>query len=258
MNYIKRLFNQILINLNSNLTIFEKIIYFVLCTSLIIITTIFFIQSYPYWAALIAFILFITSIYLYSKNISTKNYINTKGGDFNELIQGNYIKGDYVNNINIQGNRIDLNQDITQVIAEIREILNDMVNKGYGTEEAVNRITNDFLEGMKRKPNIKSRLFGDENINDSDIIKELIDVLIDNHYFSNYNSSQMANSLEDDDYHETIYYKGYTIYLETDKDGIWHYKIEEFLYDNTGESYFKPLAIDEAKGKIDEERFRNW
>jgi hypothetical protein len=30
------------------------------------------------------------------------------------------------------------------------------------------------------------------------------------------------------------------------------------MYDNTGESWSKSLAIDEAKGKIDQERFSNW
>ena len=69
----------------------------------------------------------------------------------------------------------------------------------------------------------------------------------------NYNGDDNIN-----DYEETINYKGYTIYLETDKDGCWHYKIDGLLYDNNGENYFKSYAIYEAKGKIDEERFRNW
>jgi hypothetical protein len=46
--------------------------------------------------------------------------------------------------------------------------------------------------------------------------------------------------------------------LESDKDGNWHYRIEGIMFDNTGESFSKYFDIDEAKGKIDEERFRKW
>jgi hypothetical protein len=255
MIFLKRLLNHGLQILNNNLNIFEKIIYSILCSSLIIVTVIGVIQSYPYWALLTGFV-FTLIIYFYKAFITSKSNINTDGGNYNELIQGNYVQGDY--NINIQGNNIDLNQDITQTIAKIQDILTQMVNQGYSTEEALNRITNDLLEVMKRQPKIKIRLFGDENINDSELIEELLSLLVDDNSYSNCEISDFSSFIENFNYHETVYYKGYSIYLEVDKDKCWHYRIANLLLDNTGESFVKYLAIDEAKGKIDQERFRNW
>lgn len=255
MIFLKRLLNQGLKILNNNLNIFEKIIYLILCSSLIIVTLIAVIQSYPYWALLIGF-LFTLMIYFYKAIITSKSNINTHGGNYNELIQGNYVQGDY--NINIQGNNIDLNQDITQTIAKIQDILTQMVNQGYSTEEALTRITNDLLEVMKRQPKIKIRLFGDENVNDSELIEELINFLIDDNSSSNCETSEFSRIIENNIYYETVYYKGYSIYLEVDKNKCWHYRIANLLLDNTGKSFVKYLAIDEAKGKIDKERFRNW
>lgn len=274
MNYIKRLLNKGLRFLNYRLSTFEKIIYFVLVTSLIVVTLISWIQAYPYYFALIiGLILFLASIYLFTagyirhqdKVINSKqrktyaeNYssINTNGGNYNELIQGPYIQGDY---INIQNQPIDISKDVTQILGEFQNLLMKLINQGCDAEEAVNKLANDLAKEARRKPEIKSKLFIDEDANDNEVKEEFLNLLINNCLVRNQTSfSSSYDDIENNDYQEMINYKGYTIYLESDKDGLWHYKIDGILYDKTGESYSKAYAIDEAKGKIDEERFSKW
>ncbi|TFI52834.1 hypothetical protein BLD44_019170 [Mastigocladus laminosus UU774] len=273
MNYLTRVLISLLLFFNNRLSFFEKIIYSVLGTSLIVVTLISLVQKYPYYFAIIisliliiaGFYLFITSLFrrhqVKVKKINNKNNdeqtfnrINTNGGNYNGLIQGNYVQGDY---INIQETPVDISHGITQTMDEFREILMNMVNQGYSTEEAVEQITNELLEEIRRKPEIKSKLLIDENASDNEIAEEFINILIRRKYFINRQSSQRSNYMSDD-YEETIYYKGYAIHLEADKDDNWYYKIDGLLFYETGKSFSKSSAIDEAKGKIDEERFRNW
>lgn len=249
MNYIKRIFNWVLVSLNNNLTIFEKIIYFLLSILFITLIIIYFVNTYPYFALFIAFVLFLISIYLLIKNLKSNSTVNTDGGDYNELIQGHYVKGNYnINHINIQGNSIDSSQNLSQVISEIQDILAKMLNRGYNIEEAVKVISNDLLLEIKNKPKIKINFVGNEDVSDDELIAELIHLI----------TYENSTNFEDNNYYETISYKGYMIYLEIDKDNWWHYRINGLIFDNTGSSFSKRSAIDEAKGKIDEERFRNW
>ena len=173
MNYIKRLLTNSLIFINNRLSIFEKIIYFVLVTSLIVVTLIYLIQAYTYYFALIiGFIILLIGINLFitkrirhqdkvinsnNKKTSTKTHtnINTKGGNYNEHIEGNYIQGDY---INIQNKRIDISKDITQILGEFQHILTKLINQGCSVEEAVIKVSNDLAKEARRKPEIKSKL----------------------------------------------------------------------------------------------------
>ncbi|MDB9372905.1 hypothetical protein [Nodularia sphaerocarpa] len=273
MNYIKTVFNHGLKFLNNRLSKFEKIIYFVLIVLLIIVTIISLIEVYPdYFVLLLGCILFLSGIYLFltrfvrhqvvnfkNRKNSAKNYnkINTNGGNYNEFIQGNYIQGDY---IIIQNKRIDISKDVTQILGEFKNILTKLINQGCSVEEAVIKLANDLANEARRKPEIKSKLFIDDDANDQEVQEEFINLLINDYllknktpFLSNYDEEKSSS-----DYEERINYKGYTIHLETDKDGWWHYKIDGFLYNKTGESFSKYFAIDEAKGKIDEQRFSNW
>ncbi|MEH2222919.1 hypothetical protein [Nostoc sp.] len=271
MNYIQKILNNTFIFINNRLSLFEKIIYLVLVTSLIIVTLISLIQAYPYYFALIVgFLIFLIGIYLsikkrirhqdkvrnfINKN-TTKNYnnVNTKGGNYNEHIEGNYIQGDY---INIQNKQIDISEDVNQILGEFQNILTKLINQGCSIEEAVTQLANDLANEARRKPEIKSKFLIEEDANDNEVKEEFITLLnlLKNETLFSFNYDEDNNS---NDYEERISYKGYTIYLETDKDGCWHYKIDGIFYDNIGESYSRYSAMDEAKGKIDEERFRNW
>jgi hypothetical protein len=250
---------------------------------LIIVTVISWIQTNPYYFALaIGLILFLTGIYLfivrdfgkkqqvinrkarknYDKNFNNiKNIrnISTNGGNYNESIKGDYIQGDY---IKIQNQPIDISEDFTQILEKLQTILITLISQGSSREEAVNQIANDLAKESRIHPEIKSKFLLYEYTNDSDFKQEFIDLLTNyNYYLLRDKSPFLSNDKYTDnsqDYQEVINYKGYTIYLETDKDGRWHYKIDGLLYDNTGDWCVKYLAIDEAKDKIDNERFSNW
>jgi hypothetical protein len=273
---MKKLLSKGLAFLNNRLSRFEKIIYFLLVTSLIVVTLISWIQTYPYYFALIiGLILFLIGIYSFittyiqsqgkfinvkENNNNSKNYnnkINIKNGNYNELIQGSYIQGDY---INIQNQSVDISEDVSQILEELQNILTNLIYQGSTIEEAVNKIATDLEKESRKNPEIKSKFLIDEDTNDSEFKEEFITLLINNYlsisktqFSSNYDDNKNSN-----DYQEIVNYRGYTIYFETDKDGKWHYKIDGLLYDNTGEWYNKSSAINEAKGKIDEERFSKW
>ncbi len=277
---MKNLLYKLFVFLNNRLSIFEKIIYFILVTSLIIVTLISWIQTNPYYFALaIGLILFLTGIYLfivrdfgkkqqvinrkarknYDKNFNNIRNISTNGGNYNESIKGDYIQGDY---IKIQNQPIDISEDFTQILEKLQTILITLISQGYSREEAVNQIANDLAKESRIHPEMKSKFLLYEYTTDSDFKQEFIDLLTNyNYYLLRDKSPFLSNDKYTDnsqDYQEVINYKGYTIYLETDKDGRWHYKIDGLLYDNTGDWRVKYLAIDEAKGKIDNERFSNW
>jgi Ca2+/Na+ antiporter len=278
INYIKRLLYKLFVYLNNRLSIFEKIIYFILVTSLIVVTLISWFQTYPYYFALgIGFVLFLTGIYLfvirdigkqqqvinrkarknYDKNDNNVRNISTNGGNYNESIHGNNIQGDY---INIQNHPIDISEDFTQIIEKLQNILTTLISQGSSVEEAVNKMANDLAKESRTHPEIKSKFLLDDYTSDSDFKQEFLDLLI-NYYLSTDKSQFSPNYQYTDnskDYQDTINYQGHTIHLRTDKDNVWHYKIDGIIYDNTGESYFKHMAIYEAKGKIDDEIFRNW
>lgn len=195
----------------------------------------------------------------YRKNSTIKNDINTGGGNYNGSIQGDYIQGDY---INVQNNRVDISKDITSILDDFQIILTKMQTQGYSTEQAVTQMAKELAKEARKKPYLKSKFDIDKNANESEVSEKFIDFLIcSNNTVLNQKESVYKNYSDDEElenYGEEINYKGYTIYLESDKDNNWHYKIYGIRYNETGENSLKYLAIDEAKGKIDEERFGNW
>jgi len=77
-------------------------------------------------------------------------------GNYNESIQGNYIQGDY---IEIQGCYINTNQELFEVVAEFREVLNQLKNKGYSADKAEMQVAKDLEEKARSNPKVKTRLF---------------------------------------------------------------------------------------------------
>ena len=77
-------------------------------------------------------------------------------GNYNESIQGNYIQGDY---IEIQGCYINTNQELSEVVAEFREVVNQLNNKGYSAEKAEMQVAQDLEEKARSNPKVKQRLF---------------------------------------------------------------------------------------------------
>ena len=67
--------------------------------------------------------------------------INIDPGNYNESIHGNYIQGDY---IEIQGCYINTNQELSDVVAEFREVINQLKNQGYSADKAEDQVAQDL------------------------------------------------------------------------------------------------------------------
>ncbi|MGB3264724.1 MAG: hypothetical protein WBA89_12325, partial [Microcoleus sp.] len=76
-------------------------------------------------------------------------------GNYNEFIQGNYIQGDY---IEIQGCYINTNQELSDVVAEFREVVNQLKNQGYSAEKAEEKVAKDLEEKARNNPKVKKRV----------------------------------------------------------------------------------------------------
>lgn len=274
MRYLKKLTSNVLKRLNIRLSPIEKITYSFLGVLFLVALILYFFENHFYPTLTIA--LLVVGAYIYflfrkqkvrkhkpnqeiksqEDNNTFRKHINIGAGNYNESIGGHYIQGDY---INIQGNRIDLSKDINQIHSALQGILNNLENQGCSAEEAQAQIINELVEEVQRKPEIKSKLFFDKDADESDQAEELVNLLISNSYSAKYTPSRISTYSEDDDYEDSVSYKGHTIYLEADKDGWWYYKIYGLISsDDSGDNFSKESAIDEAKGKIDEERFSNW
>lgn len=72
--------------------------------------------------------------------------------------------------------------------------------------------------------------------------------------------TQLLGHLPMSNHIKTENYKGYTIKIQEDKDGRWHYKIEGTprIFPDTGESFSEYFALDEAKQKVDEKTLSDW
>jgi hypothetical protein len=147
-----------------------------------------------------------------------------------------------------------MSKDITSILNDFRVILTKMQSQGYSREQAVTQMAKELAEETRKKPYVKGKFHIDENADDSEVFQEFVRLLIQHKYLFN----QTTGYEGAEDYGEVINYKGHTIYLESDKDDFWcHYKINGSLCNESGKCYGKELAIDEAKGKIDEARFSN-
>ncbi|RUS92413.1 hypothetical protein DSM106972_099100 [Dulcicalothrix desertica PCC 7102] len=273
MSYAKKISVKLFYHFRHRLSNIEKIIYLLLIALVIVKVAEFIVDNKQAVAIFMGIIIFIALIYLYLKqkmhiknnkkldnledksNFHTNYDINTNGGNYNRLIEGDCIQGDY---INIQNNRVDISKDVTSILDDFRVILTKMQNQGYSTEQAVAQMAKELASETRKKPYVKDKFHIDENVDDSEVYDEFIRFLIINNHLLNQKTQYYRVDTDEEDYEEEIDYKGYTIYLESDQDGVWHYKIDDALLSATGEHYFKEFAIDEAKGKIDKERFSNW
>lgn len=269
MRNLGSLLNNVLNHFTARLSSVEKILYSVLGVLFLIWVIVYVFETYPTLSIIsISSLMILTGVYLFFRNQRNqlsdsvksyqnfRNFIDTGGGNYNESIGGHYVEGDY---INIQGNLIDVSKDIEQIYSALQSILTSLENKGYSSEEAQVKVANELANEARKKPDLKSKLFINEDTDEYYQAEKLInDLMLANQSYVNYNQPN-TYAYADDDCEDSFSYKGYTINLESDKDGWWYYKIDDYsIINNTGSSFSKDLAIDEAKGRIDEERFRNW
>lgn len=71
-------------------------------------------------------------------------------GNHNENIYGDYVE--------IHGNQININNDFTEVAAQIRELITELKNQGYSQEEAEEEIAKELEEKSANKPKVKRTL----------------------------------------------------------------------------------------------------
>ncbi|MEG4279504.1 GUN4 domain-containing protein [Microcoleus sp. MON1_C1] len=81
--------------------------------------------------------------------------IYTGGGNYNQSIYGDYIQGDY---IEIQGCYINTNQDLSDVVAELREVVEQLKNQGYSADKAEAQVAQDLAEKARSNPKVKKRV----------------------------------------------------------------------------------------------------
>ena len=276
MSYLRKISLKLFHHFKYRLSNTQKGICLILAASLIVIAAQSVVQlvvenQYTF-GIIIGIIILAIGIYLYfkrqggvkdnqksynleDKNNSTINHdINTGGGNYNRVVEGNYIQGDY---INIQDNRVDMSKDITSILDDFRAILNEMKSQGYSTEQteqAVTQMAEELAKETRKKPYVKGKFHIDENAADSEVYETFVS-LIRNHSFN-----QTTGYEGEENHRKNINYEGHTIYLESDKDDFWwYYKINGLLCNESGKCCSgKEWAIDEAKGKIDEARFSNW
>ena len=272
MSYLRKISLKLFHHFKYRLSNTQKGVCLILAASLIVIAAQsvvqLVVQNQYTFGIIIGIIILTLGIYIYfkrqggvkdnqksynleDKNNSTINHdINTGGGNYNRVVEGNYIQGDY---INIQDNRVDMSKDITSILDDFRAILNEMKSQGYSTEQAVTQMAEELAKETRKKPYVKGKFHIDENAADSEVYETFVS-LIRNHSFN-----QTTGYEGEENHRKNINYEGHTIYLESDKDDRWwHYKINGPLCNESGECLSKSSAIDEAKGKIDEARFSNW
>ncbi|NJR74783.1 MAG: hypothetical protein HC773_16395 [Scytonema sp. CRU_2_7] len=85
-------------------------------------------------------------------NTTTNNLtIYTEGGNYNESIHGDYLE--------IQGNYININQDFSDVAAEIRELITQLKTQGYSEDNAETIVASELAEQARINSKVRKKLF---------------------------------------------------------------------------------------------------
>ncbi len=273
MSYLRKISVRLFHHFKYRLSNTQKGICLILAASLIVIAAQSVIQlvvdnQYTF-GIIIGIIIFASGIYIYfkrqggvknnhkpydlkDKNNSTINHdINTGGGNYNK-VEGNYIQGDY---INIQDNRVDMSKDITSILNDFQAILTEMKIQGSSTEQAITQMAKELAEETRKKPYVKGKFHIDENADNSEVFERFVRLLILNN-----NESNQVTGYETvaTDYGQETSYQRHTVYLESDRNDYWYYKINGPFCNESGKSLSKEMAIDDAREKIDEARFSDW
>jgi len=84
-----------------------------------------------------------------NNSVDNRN-INTGGGNYNESISGNYIQGNYIN----------MSQDLTQAAAQIQELLIQLQKTGVTVETAQAQMATELATQAKSDPTVRGKLVG--------------------------------------------------------------------------------------------------
>ncbi|BAY14789.1 hypothetical protein NIES21_05730 [Anabaenopsis circularis NIES-21] len=75
-------------------------------------------------------------------------------------INGNFIKsisieGDY---LQVHGNYINNSQDLSPIITQIQDLLNQLEKQGYSTQKAQQKVAKDWINEVQNNPSAKGKL----------------------------------------------------------------------------------------------------
>ncbi|MBH8551509.1 GUN4 domain-containing protein [Nostocaceae cyanobacterium CENA357] len=166
--------------LSNRLSLVEKLIYcsfgIVLIRSIYLtiinlwqtIITSILAKSQIIYAIFLGILIFGLGFYLYISRVKYKQNSleeSSLNDDINEprniYPEGNYneninINGDY---IEIHGDVINIDQNFSEVAQEIRELITELQNQGYSEEDAKTEIATELAEEARKKPKVRKKLF---------------------------------------------------------------------------------------------------
>ncbi|MEG3861247.1 hypothetical protein [Microcoleus sp. herbarium12] len=204
MSYVRKILVKLFHHFRDRLSNTEKSIYLILAALLIVqvaqLVAQLIVENKYVFSVVLGIIIIALGLYLYLKrqrgvrdnhklsdlddqNNSTINYdINTGGGNYNRVIKGNYVQGDY---INIQDKRVDMSKDISSILDDFRVILTKMQSQGLSIEQAVTQMAKELAEESRKKPYVKGKFHIDENAGDSEVFQEFVRILIQHKHLFN-------------------------------------------------------------------------
>lgn len=204
---------------------------------------------------------------------TSQNIIDTRGGNYNETVQGNYIQGDYINHhVTIQEHQVEVSSNISHTIDEFKEILAQMMVQNSDPIEAISKFAQELAEELHNHPEVKTHFNATQDTNEKELVNIILKLLlIPTYSFQrlNNNDNSVPTYLEEEERDRYIYfYKRYVIDVTKDQNNFWFFKIQpdiyyhlrttEKIYIGSSFYYFSESAISAAKRKIDEIRFNNW
>lgn len=104
--------------------------------------------------------------------MSGDRHINTEGGNYIESNRGVYIQGNY----------IDMNQDLTQAATQIQDLIEQLKNRGMTDDVAQEQVAKDIANQAQKNSAIKDKLvkwgqsLGDATV--SDVVKGAVKLAI--------------------------------------------------------------------------------
>ena len=108
-------------------------------------------------------------------NMSSNRKINTGGGNYYESISTS--GGDY-----IQGNYINMSQDLTQAATQIQDLIEQLQKRGVAVDVAQEKVAQDVANQAQNNPTLKAKLLkwgqslGDATVND--VVKGVVKLAI--------------------------------------------------------------------------------
>ncbi|OUL32498.1 hypothetical protein BV378_00150 [Nostoc sp. RF31YmG] len=213
----------------------------------------------------------IISVIQTNSTANNQRTIDTNSGDYNENIQGNYIKGDNINqHIDIGGSQVEINNDISpsEICDEFRDILTRNIAQSSNVLDAICKFQQELTEELRKHPEVKVYLNGNIDSNEEELVNNILKILLSQEFYSieslnNTGQLVTTNLVKDENkvtekYKNSIQYRNYTIELLKGKHDRWIYKIyrpDFSILENKTRitSYKEEDAIKKAKKEINSE-----